>query len=91
MDIPYGALATVLLFAVAHTASLIWWMSRTTTVLDSLVKTVDALADKIVKHEAIHPTKEEIAKDIGFIEKQLEAVWKRIDNCPCGSSNLGKD
>ena len=73
-------LLTLALFAVFHTAGFIWWMSKITTTLDVLSKTIDVMSKQINQNEAVFAKKEDVAKDIFYHEKRIDAIGAKLDS-----------
>jgi hypothetical protein len=74
-----SVLVTIGLFALAHTAGLIWWMSKITEKISSLVESFKLVSEKLAKHEATYYTKEEASKDFAYRDQRIDAAWKKID------------
>lgn len=78
-QIDIGTAVTLGLFALVHTAGLIWWMSKVATTIGILNATVEKISTQLSRHEATYYSKEDAVRDLTIRDKQLEAMWKRID------------
>jgi hypothetical protein len=81
----WGPAVTIVIFMIVHLCGTVWWMSRIQAILETLVKQMSSFEVILQKHEATYATKEETFKEIAHLEKQVEAIWRRLDNphaCP---------
>ena len=82
MGIDVGTVIAMLglsIVVVAHLCSTVWWMSKITTTLDILAKSVDEIKNIIARHEATYYTKEEAAKDFAHRDAKIDAAWSKLD------------
>lgn len=75
MNIPWGAIVTLGLYIVASTIGFVWWMATITEQLKSLKDLVKSLSDNNI----LYARKEDIARELGVIEKRQEAMWEKLD------------
>jgi len=81
MSFDLGAIITLFVFLLAQLIAGVWWASKMSTTLLFIKEQMDAL----VKANAGYVTIADHAKDIGHLEKSLDAVWERLDHphaCP---------
>jgi hypothetical protein len=79
MNIETGAIVTIMLFVIVHTAGFIWWMSRIDTTLKILSETVKEMVKQISHHDVIYAKRTEVEKDFALRDQSINAMWKRID------------
>jgi hypothetical protein len=83
MILDSGAVITIVMFMIVHLAGFIWWASRMQATLEFIKKQVDDL----VANQTTYVHQSEHIKDIARIDKDLDAVWKRLNDphaCPNG-------
>lgn len=68
-------IVTILLHAFAS----VWWASKMNTTMSFLNSSLENISKSLTVNEAIRYTKEEAAKDFSIRDKQLDAVWKKVD------------
>ena len=86
MSFDLGAIITLFVFLLAQLIAGIWWASKMSTTLIFIKEQVDAL----VRSSTGFVTVVEHSKDVGRLEKSMEAIWKRLDAphaCPNRSNN----
>lgn len=69
----------LVIVVLAHLCSTVWWMSKITTTLELLTKSVENINTVIARHEATYFTKEEAAREFTHVKQQTDALWKRVD------------
>lgn len=86
------AIVGLIIVVIGHLCSTVWWMSKITTTLDILSKSVEGILAAIAKHEATYYSKEDAAKDFAYRDKEIEGMWERVDeikvsldNCKAGA------
>lgn len=70
----------VIVAILVHGGTSIWWASKMNTSLSFLIKSMDGILRNITINEAVRYTKEEAAKDFALRDKQLDAIWKKLDS-----------
>ncbi len=75
MQIPWEAIVTLSLYIIGSTIGFVWWMATITEQLKSLKDLVKAIID----NNMLYARKEDIAREFGVFEKQIEAMWIRVD------------
>lgn len=88
MEVPWGALITIFIFMLTHLIGSIWWASQITTTLDFMKESVDIMTKAIIKHESTYYSKEEAAKDFAYRDKEIEAIWRKLDTIPSGNGHV---
>jgi hypothetical protein len=81
MSIELGPVIALFVFLIGQLVAAVWWASKMSTTLGFLVAQIEVLS----KSHAAYVTIETHSKDVGHIEKNLEAIWKRLDSphaCP---------
>lgn len=73
-------MTTIIVFAIVHTAGLIWWMSKITTTLDTVVKSLEQGQKVLAMHEATYARKEDVSREIGALDKKADKAHERIDS-----------
>lgn len=74
------SLIGIVLVVIAHLCGTVWWMSKITTTLELLTKTVNDLSSAIVKHEATYYNKEDAMREIGKLDQKIDKAHERLDN-----------
>jgi len=64
-----------------------WWMGTLTETLKSLRESVEKIESRMERYEADHVRKEDIYRDMGKLENNIEAAHKRIDALNTGGHN----
>jgi hypothetical protein len=85
MNIEWSQAITIILFMIVHLTGTVWWMSKIQTTLSFLAQQVGEIVKTVAAHEATYAKKEDVAKDCIVIQRQVDAIWKRLDNphaCP---------
>ena len=85
MNIDMGAVLTLCLFMVGHLCGTVWWMSKVNATLGFIGTQISEILKTVATHEASFVKATEHAKDIGRLEKSLDAVWEKLDHphaCP---------
>ncbi len=87
MTLDSSAVITLCIFMIVHLGGTIWWMSKIQTTLSFIGLSVGDLVKTVAAHEATYAKKEDQAKEFAYRDKQIEAIWKRLDQphaCPNG-------
>lgn len=85
MTIDLGAVTTLCLFMIVHLCGTVWWMAKVNTTLEFIGKQVGDVVKTVAAHEATYSKKEDVARELAYRDKQIEAIWKRLDEphvCP---------
>ena len=76
---PASAVVTIVLFLVVHLLGTVWWMSKITSNLESLVKEAKNIKDAVMMLEANAYRKEEAAKDFAYRDRDIKKLWEKVD------------
>jgi len=63
-----------------HILTAVWWASKINATLGFLEKTILALNDTIVRHDANRYTVNDATKDFSIRDEQIKAAHRRIDD-----------
>ena len=88
MNVGSAELITIIIFLVGQLVTAVWWASKVNATLEFILKKLEAME----KTNGTYVTVADHAKDIGHLEKSLDAVWNRLDQphaCPNGNKNHG--
>ncbi len=69
----------VLIAILVHAGSSIWWASKINATVGFQNEILKTLQRALITHETMKYSKEEAAKDFALRDKQLDAIWKKID------------
>lgn len=75
MNIPWEAIEGLFVYIVGSTIGFVWWMATVTAdmkVLKELVRT-------ITEHGGMYARKDDIARELGVIEKNQETMWAKFE------------
>lgn len=75
----WAAVMTISIFLITHIGMTIWWMSRVTTLLDIVQMTLKDVVQELKLFRAVYVTKEEFSYFKAEVDKQHEAMWRRVD------------
>ena len=75
MEIPWGALVTLSIWAVGMTVGGIIWATTITVTLDFMKKAMDELS----KAHVLYATRIELAEKFSLMQLQLDKQWALID------------
>lgn len=75
MEIPWGALATIVLYIIGSTIGFVWWMATITEQLKSLKELVKTLTEA----NGLYAHKSDIARELGIIERNQETMWAKFE------------
>lgn len=75
MNIPWEALITLIIWIVGSTIGFVWWMATQTAELKALKELVKDMA----YNNTLYARKEDIARELGVVEKQIETMWVKFD------------
>lgn len=85
MSLDMGAVITLCIFMVVHLCGTVWWMSKIQTTLGFIGNQVAEIMKTVAAHEATYAKKDDQAREFAYRDKQIEAIWKRLDSphaCP---------
>ena len=71
---------TISIFVVGHLGLTIWWASRVSTLLDYVQKDLKELVSELKTIKEMYVKKEDVGRELAILEKQNEAMWKKIDH-----------
>lgn len=74
-----GIIVAIGASVLVHIITAVWWASRIDTTLTFLSNTITVLNDTIVRHDANRYTTQDAAKDFSIRDRQIEAIFRRID------------
>lgn len=75
MSIPWEALVALFIWIVGSTFYFVWWMATITADM----KTLQQLVKDLSINNALFARKEDVARELGVIENNLEKVWEKYD------------
>ncbi len=84
MTLDGGAIVTMVIFMIVHLCGFIWWASKIETTLGFIRSEVEKLSKNSEKNVSLI----DHAKDIAHVEKEIDAIWKRLNEphaCPNGN------
>lgn len=90
MQFEWGPLITIVIFMVVHLCGTVWWMSKIQTTLGYLADNVKEIMKTVTAHEATYAKKEDQAREFAYRDKQIEAIWKKLDSPHTCPNNQGK-
>ena len=73
-------IATMFIFLITHIIATVWWASSVNTTLKVVLRDVGDLVLELRTMKNMYVRKEDHSKDIAIIEKNQEAVWKKLDS-----------
>ena len=79
MSLDNGSIITLCIFMVVHLCGTVWWMSKIQTTLAFLADNVAKIMATIATHEATYARKEDVAKDCSMMQRQIDAIWRKLD------------
>jgi len=75
MEVPWGAFITLGIYIVGSTIGFVWWMATITEQIKNLTKIIQEMS----ANHTLYARKEDIARELGVIERQQETLWERYD------------
>lgn len=75
MEVPWGALVTLMIYIVGSTIGFVWWMATITTELKHLKE----LIKEMTVSNMHYARREDIARELGIIEKNQETMWVKFE------------
>jgi hypothetical protein len=75
IQLPIEILWAIIGYILITTFGFIWWAATTTEQLKTLKDLVKAITD----NNMLYARKEDIAREMGVIEKQIETLWVKHD------------
>lgn len=79
MNLDNGSIITLCIFMVVHLCGTVWWMSKINTTLNFLANQVSDIMKQVAAHEATYAKKEDVAKDCTMMQRQIDAIWRKLD------------
>lgn len=70
---------TIGIFILCHIIASVWWASHITTMLDILQKDFAEMNANVNLMKELYVKKEDYLARIAMVDKEREALWKRID------------
>lgn len=74
-----AAWIAVIIIVLAHVVHTVWWASRMNTLLGVLQRDYALLMEQLHAIKNTYMSKEDAAREFAFIEKQHNAIWKKLD------------
>lgn len=75
MSIPWEAIISLAIYIIASTVGFVWWMATITEQLKSLKD----LVKNITENNAFYARREDMARELGVIEKRQDTMWEKYD------------
>lgn len=75
MQVPWGAVMTLIIYIIGSTFGFVWWMATITEKLNSAL----AKLREINENNAMYAKKEEVARELGIMERNQQAMWAKLD------------
>lgn len=79
MQVPWEAIVALVIYILGSTGGFIWWMATQTIKLEIALSTLTDIKKTLDTAEATYATKVEVAKDFTSRDKQIDAIWKKLD------------
>lgn len=79
MNIPWSAIIAVFIYVIGSTFGFVWWMATQTIKLEMALDSLKEIKKTLNASEATYATKVEVAKDFSGRDKQIDAMWKKLD------------
>lgn len=75
MQVPWGAVMTLIIYIIGSTFGFVWWMATITEKLNSALSKLR----EINENNAMYAKKEEVARELGIMERNQQAMWAKLD------------
>lgn len=75
MNIPWEAIEGLLIYVIGSTIGFVWWMATITADM----KTLQILVKEMSLNNGFYARKEDVARELGVIERQQETLWNKYD------------
>lgn len=72
----------LVIVVLVHIVSTVWWASRVSAFLEIVQRDVQIVIDELKLARGVYTTKEEMAAAIAVQQKEISAVWKKLDKLP---------
>jgi len=73
------AIAGLAVIVIGHLCSTVWWMSKITTTLQMMSKSVEQISEVIIRHESKYYDKDDAMREFGRIDAKVDKAHQRID------------
>lgn len=70
----------IIIVILAHAGTSIWWASKINTSMVYNNELLRTLQKALIAHETMKYSKEEAVKDFALRDKQIDAIWKKLDS-----------
>ena len=75
MNLPWEAIISLFIYIIGSTIGFVWWMATITQQLKTLTET----AREMSTNNGFYARKDDVARELALIEKQVETMWGRFD------------
>lgn len=75
MNIPWEAIEALFVYILGSTLGFVWWMATITEQLKSL----RILVTKMSEADSLYARKEDVARELGVIERNQETMWTKFE------------
>ena len=75
VEIPMSVVWALVGYILVTTGGFIWWAATQTADMRSLKELVRKLGDS----DGLYARKEDVARELGVVEKNQEAMWEKLD------------
>jgi len=72
-------LVAVCIGLVGHIVATVWWAATVNTTLKIVVGQVGDLVVELKSMKNLYVKKEQYSKDMALVEKNQEAIWRKLD------------
>lgn len=72
----------IAIIVLVHVVSTVWWASKVSTLLDVVQRDLNLVMVEFKLSRNIYITKEESASIAALQQKEMSAVWKKLDKLP---------
>jgi hypothetical protein len=79
MNLDSGGVITLCIFMVVHLCGTVWWMSKVNATLGFIGQQMNDIMKTVASHEATYAKKEDVTKDCVMMQRQIDAIWRKID------------
>ncbi len=80
MTVEITVLVTVGIFVLTNFGTMIYWMAKTTTLLNILQVDLKELVVELKSIKEIYMKREDVIRELANVEKEQSAMWKKIDD-----------
>lgn len=75
ITIPIGVICGLIGYILITSGTFIWWAATTTSEIKNLI----GLVKRLIDDNGLYARKEDIARELGVIEKNQETMWGKFD------------